>query len=39
MKITGLNPKEYPILSELLDYLRNVDSTTFTNEKTRSLEK
>lgn len=39
MKITGLNPKKYPILSELLDYLRNVDSTTFTNEKTRSLEK
>lgn len=39
MKITGLDSQTYPILSELLSYLESIDSSKFTSEKTRTLEK
>ncbi|UJS28988.1 ATP-binding protein (plasmid) [Macrococcoides canis] len=38
-KITGLKPKEYPILEDFLRYLETVNTSTFTPERKRSLEK
>lgn len=39
LKITGLKSYEYPILSDLLEYLQKINTKTFTSAKSRSLEK
>jgi len=38
-KITGLPPEKYPILSDFRQYLKGIDTTDFTPERIRSLEK
>ena len=39
MKITGKAPNEYPVFSELLSYLTQINGESYTREKQRTLEK
>ncbi|WP_052327283.1 hypothetical protein [Nosocomiicoccus massiliensis] len=38
-KITGLDPKQYPVLSDLLSFLESKDTEGYSIEKNRTLEK